>query len=139
MKNTQSNQPVDNSQNMQPAVLGFPTQISKGQRNQGLTDFADFTPDHAKASLGLATFLQDQLLPQSRSNGQQTQKTPSNSQDNPNNEQSEPNSESIDIEAKFKDFEKDIRNELSQIKELVKEALNEDKKENGQEETEQDT
>ena len=135
MKNTQSNQPVDNSQNMQPAVLGFPTQISKGQRNQGLTDFADFTPDHAKASLGLATFLQDQLLPQSRSNGQQTQKTPSNSQGNPTNAQTEPNSESSDIEAKFQSFRKDIKDELSQIKELVKEVLNEDKQEDGQKET----
>lgn len=126
---------LDNSQDTKPTVLGFPTQISKSQQNQGLTDFADFSPDEAKASLGMATFLQDQLLPK----GQQTQENPSNSQDNPNNEQREPNPESVDIEAKFKVFEKDIRNELSQIKELVKEALNEDKKENGQEETEQDT
>ena len=95
------------------------------------TDLSQMTPDEAKASLGMATALQDQLL--TLHGNTQSSETPEMpvEQDQNQEQPTDTITPRIDeLENKFVEFEKEIKksikNEINGIKTMVEQAINED-------------
>lgn len=91
----------------------------------------DMTPEEAKASLGIATFLQQQMMPQpqeqpvegqempeiapQQEQAQETQNTPPPAEEAPQNEEPDP------MENKMAEMEKSMTEKLDQIRKELKE------------------
>ncbi len=92
---------------------------------------AEMTADEAAASLSFATHLQDQLIPR--------QEAPVDGKTAPGEEkpvepkEEAPKQEPVDMESFKADIMKDVENtikkEMSSMKDMIKEALNEDEQE----------
>lgn len=92
----------------------------------------DLTAEEAKASLGMATFLQDQLMPQQAPEAQQTQEMGQEQPEQPQNEQqADPRLDQL--EGQFMQFKEDINQTINdrftQLSDQIKQALSEDEPE----------
>lgn len=88
-------------------------------------------PDDAKASLGIATALQDQLMPQIPQEVQK-EEIPQEQAENQQPQEDIITPRMEELEGKFTDLEKEIKalikDEISGMKDMIKEALSEDDK-----------
>ena len=90
---------------------------------------ADMTPEDAKASLGIATYLQGMLMPQEPIEGEETQEMPQG-EEQEQEPQIDPEALKEEISgALMKDVKKMIKEEIGGIKDMLKEALKDDEKE----------
>ena len=84
------------------------------------------TTDEAKASLGIATALQQQMMQQQSPQAPQEQKTVSTGEEPPQTE----NDKVSELETKFSEFQKEIKtmikDEIGGLKEELKNALSEE-------------
>lgn len=89
----------------------------------------DLSPDEAKASLGVATHLMDQLMPREQQQPESSQEQAQNEQ--PTQSQEDTVTPRVDeLEGKFGDLEKEvkktIKDELGGIKDMIQELIKED-------------
>lgn len=92
--------------------------------NTSQADSQEMTPEEAKASMGIATMLQQQLMPQAPMEGQETQESAPGQEQAPetDNQPEEPE------EANNEELE-EIKDEISALREEIKQALTEDENE----------
>lgn len=96
----------------------------------------ELTPDEAKAALGTATYLQEQLIPR-----QTQENAPQNAQNGEMDETGE-DEKYADLEARIGEVEKStrtaIKEEIGGIKDMIKQLLEEEKEDEKEKEDEQE-
>lgn len=113
-------QTQDEGQSPEALSLGFATQIPTKLQKEGLSGFANLTPEESKAALGMATRLADQYLAsQVPQNAPQEGMMPGMAKDMPKDGKTPPSENSGELEANGPKNEKE-KESLNQD-ELVKE------------------
>lgn len=88
----------------------------------------EITPEDAKASMGIATFLQDQMMPQApEEQPQNGSQSPEMAPEQPQQPQVDPEAITAEVEGKvMKEVKSLIKEEIGGIKDMLKEALDEE-------------